>query len=92
MAKKINQDIYHNFIVENIPSNYKLNDIINIKQDKYILISDNNVLKAKEDLQLEIIKLLKKKKIVFKKNRRKRYRRNIGYNEYSAYIRIKNKI
>ena len=79
---------YKKFIVTEIPKNLQSNYIFTV--NNAIAFNENNETQNVA-VDVELVTLLKRKIKAFKKLRRKRYTRNIGYKQYYGYFKI-NKI
>ena len=78
---------YKSFIVTEIPKSLKNKDTLIINN----AIEISNSVVNNISVEIQLIALLTRKIQAFKKNRRKRYTRNIGYKQHYGYFKI-NKI
>ena len=79
---------YKKFVVTEIPKSMQNNCTLTI--NNAIAFNENNET-SNVSVDIELVTLLKRKIKAFKKLRRKRYTRNIGYKQHYGYFKI-NKI
>lgn len=83
VSQKENEEKYKNFIVKEIDKKLQEKDTIDVNGVKLSGNSIDNV-----NIKLQLIKIVKRKLITFKKNRRKRYCLRKNYKQLVGYFSV----